>query len=58
MTLRKRHRDNTPRGGNMKKLALVLVAVVAVSLTAAPAVAKESGWGCGGACKIVKHHGR
>lgn len=38
----------------MKKLALVLVAVVAVGMTASPAQAKESGWGCGGACK--GHH--
>lgn len=42
----------------MKKLALVLVALVAVSAVAAPASAKESGWGCGGACKIVHHAGR
>ncbi len=39
----------------MKKLALVLVALVAVGSIAAPAQAKESGWGCGGACKIVRH---
>lgn len=43
----------------MKRTAVVIVAaILALGMTAAPAQAKESGWGCGGACKIVKHAGR
>jgi hypothetical protein len=35
----------------MKKLSIALVALLAVGLTAAPATAKDTSWGCGGACK-------
>lgn len=40
----------------MKKLAITLVTTaLAVAVLAAPAEAKDSGWGCGGACR---HAGR
>jgi hypothetical protein len=40
----------------MKKIAIGLVAaLLALGVTAAPAHAKDTSWGCGGACK---HAGR
>ena len=37
----------------MKLAVAALIAALAVSVTAAPAEAKDSGWGCGGACRVV-----
>lgn len=40
----------------MKKIALATAAAALVVVTlAAPASAKDSGWGCGGACRVVTH---
>jgi hypothetical protein len=40
----------------MKKLTIAVVAaLLAVTVLAAPAEAKrDSGWGCGGACRILR----
>jgi len=36
----------------MKRLtAAIAAALLIVTVTAAPAQAKDSGWGCGGACR-------
>lgn len=53
------HRSSTPtleRRTTMKKLLVALAtALLALAVTAAPAHAKDTSWGCGGACK---HAGR
>jgi len=37
----------------MKTIAVALTAFLALAITAAPADAKDSGWGCGGACRVA-----
>ena len=37
----------------MKIVIAAMVAALAVGVTAAPATAKDSGWGCGGACRVA-----
>jgi len=38
----------------MKMIAVALTAFLALAITAAPADAKaDSGWGCGGACRVA-----
>lgn len=40
----------------IRRLVISVVAAgLAVGVLAAPADAKDSGWGCGGACRVIRH---